>query len=194
MQYTGEAKRNLREIAAALGVAHIVEGTVQREGQHVRINAQLIDARSDTHLWSKTFDRDLADVFAMQSEVAEQIVGELRAKLSPEEKAAIEERPTADEVAYELYVQAKNLSAMTVFSSREKESLALIVDLLQQAIARDPCLFLAYYDLTHTHDTTDIVVVGHTLAQLALTVHAFATRPHYRPGSGEAHLANAYHL
>src|SRR5207237_7712284 len=108
----------------------------------VRINAQLIDARTDTHLWSKTFDRDLADVFAMQSEDAEQIVGELRDKLSPQEKAAIEERPTADEVAYELYVQAKNLTAMTTSSSREKESLALTVNLLQQAITRDPVFFL----------------------------------------------------
>src|SRR5207244_11540766 len=95
----------------------------------------------------------------MQSEVAEQIVRELRAKLSPQEKAAIEERPTADEVAYELYVQAKNLSAMTVFSAREKESLALVVDLLQQAIARDPGFFLAYYELAHTHDRYYIVRV-----------------------------------
>jgi TolB-like protein/class 3 adenylate cyclase/Tfp pilus assembly protein PilF len=194
MQYTSEAKRNLREIAAALGVAHIVEGTVQREGQHVRINAQLIDARTDTHLWSKTFDRDLADVFAMQSEVAEQIVGELRAKLSPQEKAAIEERPTADEVAYELYVQAKNLSAMTVFSSREKESLALVVDLLQQAIARDPGFFLAYYELALTHDKAYILGVDHTPARLALAEHAVETARRLRPNSGEAHLANAYHL
>jgi TolB-like protein/Tfp pilus assembly protein PilF len=194
MQYASDAKRNLREIAAALGVAHIVEGTVQREGQHVRINAQLIDARTDTHIWSKTFDRDLADVFAMQSEVAEQIVGELRAKLSPEEKAAIEERPTADEVAYELYVQAKNLSAMTVFSSREKESLALVVDLLQQAIARDPGFFLAYYELAHTHDKAYIVGVDHTPARLALAENAVETARRLRPNSGEAHLANAYHL
>ena len=184
MQYTGDAKRNLREIAAALGVAHIVEGTVQREGQHVRINAQLIDARTDTHIWSKTFDRDLADVFAMQSEVAEQIVGELRAKLSPEEKAAIEERPTADEVAYELYVQAKNLSAMTVFSSREKESLALVVDLLQQAIARDPGFFLAYYELALTHDKAYIVGVDHTPARLALAEHAVEAARRLRPELG----------
>jgi TolB-like protein/class 3 adenylate cyclase/Tfp pilus assembly protein PilF len=194
MQYASDAKRNLREIAAALGVAHIVEGTVQREGQHVRINAQLIDARTDTHIWSKTFDRDLADVFAMQSEVAEQIVGELRARLSPQEKAAIEERPTADEVAYELYVQAKNLSAMTVFSSREKESLALVVDLLQQAIARDPGFFLAYYELAHTHDKAYILGLDHTPARLALAEHAVETARRLRPNSGEAHLANAYHL
>src|SRR5207237_9841093 len=74
MQYASDAKRNLREIAAALGVANIVEGTVQRESQHVRINAPLIAARTDTHIWSKPFDRDLADVFAMQRQVAEQIV------------------------------------------------------------------------------------------------------------------------
>ena len=194
MQYTSAAKRNLREIAAALGVAHIVEGTVQREGQHVRINAQLIDARTDTYIWSKTFDRGLADVFAMQSEVAEQIVGELRAKLSSQEKAAIEERPTADEVAYELYVQAKNLSAMTAFSSREKESLSLVVDLLQQAIARDPAFFLAYYELAHTHDKVYIVGVDHTPARLALAEHAVETLRRLRPNSGETHLANAYHL
>jgi TolB-like protein/class 3 adenylate cyclase len=194
MQYAGAATRNLREIAAALGVAHIVEGTVQREGQHVRINAQLIDARTDTHVWSKTFDRNLADVFAMQSEVAEQIVKELRAELSPREKAAIEERPTADEVAYELYVQAKNLSAMTVFSSREKESLALVVDLLQQAIARDPDFFLAYYELAHTHDKAYIVGVDHTPARLALAERAVETLRRLRPNSGEAHLADAYHL
>src|SRR5437899_2820501 len=194
MQYTGEAKRNLREVAAALGVAHIVEGTVQREGQHVRINAQLIDARTDTHIWSKTFDRDLADGFAMQSEVAEQIVGELRAKLSPQEKAAIEERPTADEVAYELYVQAKNLSAMTVFSAREKESLALVVDLLQQAIARDPGFFLAYYELAITHDNAYILGVDHTPARLELAERAVDTRRRLRRNSGEAHLAYAYHL
>jgi TolB-like protein/class 3 adenylate cyclase/Tfp pilus assembly protein PilF len=194
MQYTGEAKRNLREIAAALGVAHIVEGTVQREGQHVRINAQLIDARTDTHIWSKSFDRDLADVFAMQSEVAEQIVGELKAKLSPEEKAAIEERPTADVVAYELYVQARNLSAMTVFSSREKESLALAVNLLQQAITRDPGFFLAYYELALTHDRAYILGVDHTPARLALAEKAVETARRLRPNSGEAHLANACHL
>ena len=194
MQYTGAATRNLREIAAALGVAHIVEGTVQREGRHVRINAQLIDARTDTHVWSKTFDRDLADVFAMQSDLAEQIVRELRVELSPQEKAAIEERPTADEVAYELYVQAKNLNAMTVFSSREKESLALVVDLLQQAIARDPGFFLAYYELAHTHDKVYIVGVDHTPARLALAEHAVETLRRLRPNSGEAHLANAYHL
>jgi TolB-like protein len=194
MQYTSDVKRNLREIAAALGVARVVEGTVQREGQRVRINAQLIDAHTDTQLWSKSFDRDLADVFAMQSEVAEAIVGELKAKLSPAEKAAIEERPTADLVAYDLYVQAKNLRGASVFSSREKETLALAVDLLQQAIARDPDFFLAYYELAVTHDRTYSVGVDHTPARLALAENAVATARRLRPNSGEVHLAAAYHL
>jgi serine/threonine-protein kinase len=194
MQYTSDVKRNLREIAAALGVAHVVEGTVQREGQQVRINAQLIEARTDTHIWSKSFNRDLVDVFAMQSEVAEAIVGELKARLSPAEKAAIEERPTTDVLAYELYVQAKNLSAASVFSSREKESLALAVNLLQQAVARDPTFFLAYYELARTHDKAYIVGVDHTPAQLALAEKAVETARRLRPNSGEAHLASAWHL
>ena len=194
MQYTSDVKRNLREIAAALGVARVMEGTVQREGQRVRINAQLIDAHTDTQMWSKTFDRDLADVFAMQSEVAEAIVGELKARLSPTEKAAIEERPTADVVAYDLYVQAKNLSAATVFSSREKESLALAVNLLEQAIARDPTFFLAYYELALTHDRAYILGVDHTPSRLSLAEKAVETARRLRPNSGEAHQAYAFHL
>jgi TolB-like protein len=107
MKYKSRAGRNLREIAKALGVAHVVEGSVQRVGGKVRVNAQLIDARNDAHVWADHYDRDLADVFAIQSEIAQQIAGQLRAKLSPEEKAAIDERPTADLKAYALYSEAK---------------------------------------------------------------------------------------
>ena len=107
MNYKDRAGRNLREIAKALGVAHVVEGSVQRAGGKVRVKAQLIDARNDAHVWADHYDRDLADVFAIQSEIAQQIAGQLRAKLSPEEKAAIDERPTADLKAYALYSEAK---------------------------------------------------------------------------------------
>src|SRR5207237_9501378 len=92
MQYRNAATRNLREIAGALGVAHVLEGSVQRAANRVRVNAQLIDARSDAHLWAETYDRDLADVFVLESELAEKIVAQLKTKLSPEEKAAIAER------------------------------------------------------------------------------------------------------
>jgi TolB-like protein len=89
MQYRDKA-RNMREIGQALGVAHLLEGSVRRENDKVRITAQLIDARSDAHLWAEHYDRDLADVFAIQSEVAENIVAQLRASISPSEKAAID--------------------------------------------------------------------------------------------------------
>src|SRR5205823_792780 len=114
MPYKSGIQRNLREIARQLGVSHLLEGSVQRSANRVRVNAQLIDARNDAHLWAQTYDRDLADVFAIQSELAEQIVSQLKAKLSPEEKAAIEQKPTADLAAYDLYIRAKILIASSV--------------------------------------------------------------------------------
>src|SRR5438309_761536 len=103
MKYKSDLERNLRDIAKALGVSHVVEGSVQRAGGRVRVSAQLIDARNDRHLWAEHYDRDVADVFAIQTEIAQQIANQLQAKLSPEESAAIAERPTADLVAYALY-------------------------------------------------------------------------------------------
>jgi len=81
MQYKSGAERNLRDIAKALGVSHVVEGSVQRAGGRVRVSAQLIDAKTDAHVWAEHYDRDIADVFAIQSEVAERIVSQLKAKL-----------------------------------------------------------------------------------------------------------------
>src|SRR5438876_2331181 len=116
MQYKTGAPRNLREIGQQLGVTHVVEGSVQRAANRVRVNAQLIDARSDQQLWAQTYDRDLADVFAIQSEIAKAIADQLRAKLSPREKSAIERPPTSDIVAFDLYTRAK-LLLLTSFSS-----------------------------------------------------------------------------
>ena len=96
MHYESGAVRNLREIGQQLGVANVLEGSVQRAGNRVRVNAQLIDARTDRHLWAHTYDRDLADVFAIQSEIAKTIADQLQAKLSPHEEAAIEQARTAD--------------------------------------------------------------------------------------------------
>ena len=93
MQYKTGAARNLREIAQQLGVAHLVEGSVQRVSNRVRVNAQLIDARNDAHLWAQTYDRDLADVFAIQSEIAKAIADQLQAKLSPAEKSCYRAAP-----------------------------------------------------------------------------------------------------
>src|SRR5258707_7673551 len=107
MQYKGGVARNLREIGQQLGVAHLLEGSVQRAANKIRVNAQLIDARTDAHLWGQTYDRDLADVFAIQSEIAKAIAEQLQAKLSPSEKAAIEKPPTTDLAAFDLYTRAK---------------------------------------------------------------------------------------
>src|SRR5437660_8158864 len=107
MQYKSGTPRNLREIGQQLGVAHVVEGSVQRAANQVRVNAQLIDARTDAHLWAQTYDRDLADVFAIQSEIAKAIADQLQAKLSPNEKKAIEQPPTTDLAAFDLYSRAK---------------------------------------------------------------------------------------
>src|SRR5213083_1056630 len=109
MPYKSGIARNLRQIGRQLGVAHVVEGSVQRSGNRVRVNAQLVDARTDRHLWAQTYDRDLADVFAIQSEIAQKIADQLQAKLSPREKNAIELPPTSDISAFDLYTRAKNI-------------------------------------------------------------------------------------
>jgi len=194
MQYKTGIARNLREIGKQLGVAHVLEGSVQRAGGKVRVNAQLIDARSDAHVWAQTYDRDLADVFAIQSEVAQAIADQLNAKLSPEEKAAIKQAPTADLVAYDLYVRAQDFRAATSFNARLKENLLEAARLLDQVIARDPTFFLAYCRLAEVHDLIYFFGSDHTPARLALANMAIQTALRLRPGSGEAHLALAEHL
>src|SRR5438105_1479113 len=143
MKYKGDLERNLREIAKTLGVSHVVEGSVERAGGRVRVSAQLIDARSDTHLWAEHYDRDVADVFAVQPEIAQQIADQLKVNLSPAEKAAIAERPTADPVAYAYYTKAKEMNMLTNWEGDEK-NLNPKVELLEKAIQRDPNFALAY--------------------------------------------------
>src|SRR5204862_3327774 len=144
MQYKSGIARNLREIGQQLGVVHVVEGSVQRSGNRVRVNAQLVDARTDRHLWAQTYDRDLADVFAIQSEIAKTIADQLQAKLSPSEENAIERPPTSDISAFDLYARAKVLFEAP--SSGTAEQLQAI-DLLNGAVARDPSFFDAYFEL-----------------------------------------------
>jgi TolB-like protein/class 3 adenylate cyclase/Flp pilus assembly protein TadD len=194
MQYKSGISRNLREIAAQLGVAYVLEGSVQRMRARVRVIVQLIDARTDAHLWAEHYDRPLDDVFAIQSEVAQAIADQLNAKLSREEKAAIKQRPTADLVAYDLYVRAEALRADTSFSSRLKENLLEAAHLLEQAIARDPTFFLAYCRLAEAHDLIYFFGSDHTPERLALANTAIQAALRLRPDSGEAHLASAEHL
>jgi serine/threonine-protein kinase len=194
MQYKSGVPRNLREIGQQLGVAHLLEGSVQRAANRVRVNAQLIDTRNDAHLWAQTYDRDLADVFAIQSEIAKAIADQLRAKLSPTEKNAIEQRPTADVTAFDLYARGKNLLLTTSFSALGGANLRQAADLLNQAVAYDPSFFQAYCQLAYTHDNLYFLGIDHTPARLALAEAAIQAALRLRPDAGEAHLARAENL
>jgi len=194
MRYKTGLKPNLREVAADLGVAHVLEGTVQRAGSRVRVNAQLIDARTDSQLWAERYDRDVADVFAIESELAGKIVAQLQAKISPSEKAALEQKPTGDLAAHDLYIRAKTLIATAVWNTPLQESLFEAVSLLNQAIERDPAFALAHYQLAHAHDLIYFAGLDHTPARLAMADAAIQSLARLLLDSGEEHLALAKHL
>jgi len=194
MQYKDVRTRNLREIAHQLGVAHILEGAVQRVGDRVKISAQLIDPRSDTHLWATTFDRSLSDVFAVQSEVALNIVNQLNAKLSSAEEAAIKQKPTNDLIAYDRFVRAKILIESTVFTSRLKDTLFEAAQLLEEATARDPTFLRAFCQLARVHDKIYIVGLDHTPERVAMGDEAIKKAVAIDRDAGEVHLAQASHI
>jgi serine/threonine-protein kinase len=193
MQYKTGAKRNLRQIGNELGVAHVVEGSVQRVGNRVRVNAQLIDAQTDAHLWAQTYDRDLSDVFAIQSEIAKTIADQLQAKLSPSEKSAIELPPTKDITAFSLYSHAKNLFLTAFSSTNGRAELLQAADLLKQAVARDPLFFQAYCQLAFT-EINIYGVLDNNPTYLAEAEAALQSAVRLRPDAGETHLARARNL
>jgi TolB-like protein/class 3 adenylate cyclase/Tfp pilus assembly protein PilF len=188
MQYKTGVKRNLREIANALGVARLLEGSVQRAANRVRVSAQLIDARTDTHLWAEKYDRPIDDVFAIQSEIAKAIADQLQAKLSPREKAAIEQQPTTDLGAYDRYVRAKTLLAVSA-DARQGAYLYQAVRLLEQAVARDPRFLLAYCKLAFAHQELYYAGFDHSAGRLAQANEALKQALELGPDRGEAHLA-----
>ena len=188
-------KQNTREIGDALRVSHVLEGSVRKTGAWLHINVQLIDARTDAHVWAEEYDRDLKDLFAVQSEIAQKIAGELHAKISAAEKVAIERPATADLTAFHLYSRSKNLLLTATFSSTEKANLLKAADLLNQAVAHDPTFFQAYCQLAWVHDQLYFFYgFDHTPARLALAEAAIKAAFRVRPDSGEAHLARAEHL
>jgi TolB-like protein/Tfp pilus assembly protein PilF len=195
MQYKSGVPRNLREIGQQLGVAHVVEGSVQRAANKIRVNAQLIDARTDAHLWAQTYDRDLADVFAIQSEIAKAIADQLQAKLSPNEKKAIEQPPTIDLAAFDLYSRAKSLVLTAGFSATSAPDLRKAIELLDEAVKRDPSFFDAYCQLAWAHEFLYAHRgFDHTPARLALAEAAVQAATKLRPDAAETHLARANYL
>jgi tetratricopeptide (TPR) repeat protein len=197
MQYKTGAQRNLREIGQQLGVAHLLEGSVQRAGNKVRVNAQLIDARTDAHQWAQVYDRPLDDVFAIQSEIAKAIADQLQAKLSPREKAAMEVKPTADMAAFDEYSRARtllltanNFSGLTSTNKSFRDA----IDGLNRAISRDPSFFEAYCQLVEAHDRLYAVAGDHTPERLAQAGAALREVVRLRPDAPATHLAQATHL
>src|SRR6266481_3678512 len=194
-QHYKSAPENLRKVGKELGVAHLLEGSVQRTADRVRVNAQLIDARTDAHLWAQTYDRDLADVFAIQSEIAKAIAGQLQAKLSPNEKKAIEQPPTTDLAAFDLYSRAKSLLLTTNGSATRESDLRKAIELLGEAVKRDPSFFDAYCQLAYAHEQLYAVFgTDHTPPRLALAEAALQAATRLRPDAGETHLARAQYL
>jgi serine/threonine protein kinase/tetratricopeptide (TPR) repeat protein len=185
--------RNTQEIGRALNVAYVLEGSVRRDAGRIHLNAQLIDTRTDAHVWAQEYDRDLNDVFTLQSEIAQKVTDQLGAEVSSTAKAAIEEPPTTDLVAYDQYLRAKDLVNGISFSTRAKEDLFQAVQLLDQAIARDPLFFDAYCELAGAHDRIYFLGFDHTDARLKLSETAIQSIRRLRPESGETHLALAQH-
>ena len=184
--------RNLREIGEALGVAHVLEGTVRRLGNRVRVNAQLINARTDAHVWAETFDRELTDLFAIQSELAGRIVSALQASISPREKAGLQDQPTKSLAAYDLYLQARELFRWSgIGDPHENGEQAL--PLLERALTLDPEFAFAHYLASRVHGELYWFGYDKSPARIARAKAAAETALQLRPELGEGHLALAFY-
>jgi serine/threonine protein kinase/Flp pilus assembly protein TadD len=192
MQYRDQ--HNTRQIGDALRVSHLLEGSVRKTGAWLHINAQLVDARTDSHVWAEEYDRDLKDLFPVQSEIAQKVAERLHAKISPVERQAIERPPTADITAFDLYSRAKNLLLGAANPLNGSTNLLRAADLLNQAVGHDPTFFQAYCQLASTHDQLYSFRVDRTSARLAAAEAAVQAAFRLRPDSGEAHLARAENL
>ena len=191
-KYRGE--RNTQEIGRALNVAYVLEGSVRRDAGKIHLNVQLIDTHNASQVWAQEYDQDLANVFLTQSAIAQKVADLLGAITSSTEKAAIQEPPTTDLVAYDAYLRAKDLINGISFSTRAKEDLFQAVQLLEQATAHDPSFFAAYCRLAEAHDRIYFLGFDHTEARLKLAARAIQSIRYLSPDAGEAHLALAQHL
>ena len=185
MSYRGKTS-NVRDIGKALGVSAVLEGSVRRAGNRVRVSVQLIDATNDEHIWANDYDRDLTDVFMIQSDLAQKIAGELQAKLSPVEKIQMTRKPTENGEAYLAYIQAMNL-----YVPEDVEKLKQAEQLYERALDLDPNFALAYARLSHLESwifhtfesSAARRAKARTLAERALKL---------QPNLPEAHLAIGY--
>jgi TolB-like protein/Flp pilus assembly protein TadD len=194
MQYRADTKRDMRQIAYALGVANVLEGTVRREGNRVRVSAQLVDARNDSAVWADSYDRDLTDIFTIQSEVAQTIAGQLSAALSPEEKQRIEAKPTKNLEAYDMYLKAKEkIENAWILNGDPEELRREALGLLQKATQLDPNFAIAHCTMAFVHDNL-FLLFDPTMERRALADEAINSALRSKPDLPEAHLAYANHL
>lgn len=190
-QYKSGEPRNLREIGKQLGVTHILEGSVRRAGDRLRISAQLIDARSDSQIWAETYDRTAADLFAIQSELSKSIVAQLETKLSAEQKAEIEHRPTQDLLAFEHYERAKQIVDSYLIADDVRAAVLSALQSLDQAIKRDPDFVSAYCYIARANDLLYFFDLDPTPDRVLLAEAAVKAALRLRPDSAEAHFAMA---
>jgi tetratricopeptide (TPR) repeat protein len=175
-------------VAEQLGVANVVEGTVQRAADKVRVNVQLIDARADSHLWAKTFDREIKDVFAVESEVSQEIADALQAKLSPHEASALASAPTQDPEAYDLFLRGES-EQREAESSRKPEAFDRAADWYRRAIVRDPNFSLAMARLAYSQMSRHWWIHSLTDNELAEVKETAEHALRLAPNLAEGHIA-----
>ena len=187
MQYRAKT-HNIRAIAQELGVSAVLEGSVRRSGNRVRLVVQLIDALNDRHIWAQEYDRDLTDVFAIQSALAQEIANQLKAKLSPDEVTRIKERPTTNDEAYKLYLQAH---AMYSRAEETLDTLQRAEQLYEKATQLDPSFALAFARLAHI-ESWIYYLFDPTPERLTKARNAASEATHLQPDAPESHLAAGY--
>ena len=185
--------RNSQEIGHDLNVAYLLRGNVQKQRASIHLNAELIDVRKNARVWAEQYDRNLSDAFALQSAIAQKIAQKLGVGSSPPEQSALQLAPTVDLISYDAYLRAKDLLYDIALSTRQKEDLFQAVELLDQAVARDPGFFDAYCQLAGAHDRIYFLAFDHTDARLKLAQTAIQSVQRLRPESGDTHLALAQH-
>jgi TolB-like protein len=194
MKYRAVTERDLRQIATVLGVANVLEGTVRRDGNHVRVSTELVDASNDHTIWADSYDRDLTDIFAIQSEIAQTVASKLSAQLSPKERKDVEEKPTDNLEAYDLYLQAKQLLDTWPLRGLEKEIDLKAISLLEQATRKDPNFVLAYCLIANANDFLYAHRLDRAPERRALGDAAVTEGLRLRPDLPEVQLAVAFHL
>ena len=190
MQYKSGVARDLRKISHELGVANVVEGSVQRSGNRVRVNAQLVDARTHRQLWGQTYDRDLADVFAIQSEIAKRIAESLQARLTGREEQALAAKPTNDPEAYDAYLQGLAFEARSAYSN---DALRKAIASYERAVRLDPNFAGAWARLSRADATLYFVRADQTAARRDAAQRALENAQKLEPNSPETQLALGYY-